>query len=246
MLKSIILSPFLALDSLLETDYTIRVSNLFRGFHNNKYSLSSEDLCFVHVPKTAGTSIAKHLEILKDFKLRLNICYKNHCPVSINAHPSMYKYTTCHRDPSERVWSYYQMTIRDCGNSYHKYTTHNSLEYFINHCWECRNMMIKYMTANLSDKLDNNSVDLARSNLKMFFWVFDFDNLSSSIEMFTKKYFNYCSPSSLMGNIPVIPQFHSRKSSYKRPSWEELLIIEYYNQYDISLYNLWKQDQLSS
>ncbi|QNI86960.1 P-loop containing nucleoside triphosphate hydrolase [Synechococcus sp. ROS8604] len=246
MIKPIILSPFLALDSLLDTDYTIRVSNAFRGFHNNRYKLSTDDLCFVHVPKTAGTSIAKYFEVLREYAFGINICYKNHCPVSIYADPAIYKYTTCHRDPFERVWSYYQMSIRDCGNSYHKYTTHDSLEYFINHCWECRNMMTKYMTANLSDNLNNKSVQLARDNLKMFFWVFDFDNLTSSLELFTKKYFNYCAPPSMTNDIPVIPQFHSRSSSYRPPSREELLIIKYYNKYDISLFDLWKQDQCFS
>ena len=74
----------------------------------------------------------------------------------------MIKYITCIRNPIDRVWSYYQMALREKKSPYNCYTS-RGIKYFLEKCWECRNLMTKYLTGKINEigKSDQDLISLA-------------------------------------------------------------------------------------
>ena len=206
------------------------------GFHDNNYEFQKSELCFVHVPKTAGTSIAQVFDFFQAEGLAIGNNYRKHIPISRRRAPSEFRYVTCHRDPVERVWSYFQMA-RKSGEHYpyFRYTVDNDIEHFMSNCWECRNMMTKYMTGELADTMAGDEVAHARKNMSHFYMVFDFDNLQkSTVEFTTKVYRDY--QSGLQENQSAPSIGHERQSSYIEPTKQEIKSIQTFNALDIELY----------
>ena len=168
-LKGIFLN---CVDRVCHTDYSIKYHNARIGFHTNSYKFRYNEVCFIHIPKTAGTSIATTFELLNEAGAGLGDNYRKHIPISINCPPNNYRYVTSMRNPVDRVWSYYHMAKRETKNPYHAYSS-RGLEYFLRHCWECRDMLTKYLIGDIRE-IANPCPDLvskAMNNLLNFYFA---------------------------------------------------------------------------
>lgn len=226
------------IDVPLQTDLSIRVHNRLINFHRNDYCLEDSDICFVHIPKTAGTSIATTFDLLNKEGAAIGDSYKKHVPISNCCPVSKFKYVTSMRNPVDRVWSFYQMALRDKSNPYHRFTT-RGIEYFILHCWECRNMMTKYLTGCTKDLKQDSELDmLALANLEKFYFIFDFE----SLDIFNKKFIEKVCKDRLLASeklesIIASESFPNlRKFSYVSPTCAESDLIKKYNVLDLNLY----------
>ena len=231
------------IDRPFNSDYSIRVHNKRIGFHCNDYHFDSNEICFIHIPKTAGTSINATIKMLNDAGAQLGDNYKKHIPISKYCPAHSFKYITCIRNPIDRVWSYYQMALRDKNQPYNCYTS-KGIKYFLEKCWECRNLMTKYLTGDLTEirKSDQDLIFLALNNLSNFYFVFDFEDLSSSYTDFINKvnrdYFKENKIDLISGSLP-----NMNSAEYEYPSSSEIGIICDYNHADIKLFETWKIQQ---
>lgn len=140
--------------------------------NRNDYKFEKDQVGFIHIPKTGGTS--------------LHVLFKNHNfnLVNSNVHNLVskycpteeYRYITVIRDPVERVWSYYQMAKRDRFNPSHM-DTKKSLEKVILNNYHCSNTYIKMYSGDYYDYTYEN----AMKNLKNFYYVGMFENFSKII-----------------------------------------------------------------
>ena len=166
--------------------------------------------------------------------------YKKHIPISKYCPAQSFKYVTCIRNPVDRVWSYYQMALRQKSSPYSCYTS-RGIKYFIEKCWECRNLMTKYFTGDLNEigKNDQELISLASNNLNSFYFVFDFEDLSLSNTKFISKIEgDYLKEKKIDYISGTLPNLNSSKYIY--PSDSEIEIIRDYNQADIKLFETWK------
>lgn len=235
------------LDRVFDTDYSIKYHNARIGFHTNSYRFKSTEVCFIHIPKTAGTSIATTFELLNAAGAGLGPNYKKHIPVSASCPTHSYRYVTSMRIPVDRVWSYYQMAIRETKNPYHAYSS-RGLKYFLEHCWECRDMMTKYLIGDIRD-IANPAPDLiakAVDNLSNFYFVFDFENLEKSNTDFIQKVKkDYSIEISFGCNEKSKSMPNLRKFTYQAPSIDEIEIITSFNQCDLKVFNIWRTNFLT-
>jgi hypothetical protein len=97
------------------------------GSDNKSYRISKRKLEFIHIPKTAGTSIKKIFINAGWVEKGANI----HVPVSDLYPIENIDYFTVLRNPVDRVWSYYQMCLRH-GPEYPSFReASKGLQYFL-------------------------------------------------------------------------------------------------------------------
>lgn len=231
-LSQILMSPIASLikkiDQVFQTDHLIRLINRKSGFHSPEYDFQKDQFAFVHVPKTGGTSISAILEKMDRPEQFINL--HMHRPISKHCPPDSYKYFTILRDPVARVYSYYKMAERkDLDNPY-GHLCGQGLEHFMSHCWETRNMCCRYLSGEVKKEVDEKSYQRACDNLLNFKYVGLFENFEDSM----KQLLEIFSPSKI--EIP-----HHRRSARVLPSPEECKLIEKYNQYDIRLYDFYRE-----
>ncbi len=137
---------FRVVDSLLNTNFYWE--HIFRknGYHTNDFEFSKNQMAFVHLPKTGGTSFYKMLEE-KRFEGIVNT--RVHRPISIFCSPKEYKYLTIFRNPVDRVWSLYQMVLRTPPNSPYRKHASRGLSCFLENCWEARDMYCRYLSGDV-------------------------------------------------------------------------------------------------
>jgi len=228
--KSYINRAFQLYDSILGTDKYIRYSYYKNGYHNPNYQFKKDQICFIHLPKTAGTSFSKMLERdeLSRF-INLNI----HKPVSKYCHPKEYQYITILRNPVDRVWSYYQMVLRNQdGYPYKNYAT-QGLNIFLEKCWASRNLACRYLSGQVVYKEPTEqTLKLANENLKSFNSVLLFENFKEESLTFLEK-----------KNIPIEELIHKRNVKYRGPDNKQSELIKRYNKYDIKMYEKWLMER---
>lgn len=203
-------------------------------FHQTRYSFSCSSLAFVHLPKTGGSSVhqffSDHRSCQSD--AFVNICAQGiHRPVSRLCPPGAFRYFTVLRNPIDRVWSYYQMVLtRWQGHPYVRYAK-QSLQVFLDNCWEARNAATRYYSGFILDEPEVKEMGLAFSNLKKFDAVLDFENLNSELSLYA---------SSLFGRVFDPREIPHRNSSVcPPPSPDDLQLMSNYNYLDLSLYRRW-------
>lgn len=214
------------IDLIFWTDYQTRLHNHSIGFHNSAYQFKRSEIAFVHIPKTGGTSL--HRLLSKDVQRRF-VNLNMHQPISRLCNPQEYSYVTVMRNPVERVWSYYQMVLRNPPGYPYKRFADEGLECFLKHCWEVRNMACRYYSGEIKEEPTARTLDLALSNLENFICVIDMDYFEKQVADFMKK-----------NNIPMNPIPHERKSNYAPCSRNDNALIRKYNILDMKMFVKWK------
>jgi len=227
MLQVLLKTPLKIIDSILWTDLHVKLHNYFVGFHSPNYKFKEGEIAFVHLPKTGGTSL--HL-LLKADKLSRFVNLDMHRPISQLCDPVKHNYITVMRDPMDRVWSYYQMVLKNPPGFPYKAFANKGLGFFLKHCWEVRNMACRYYSGQIAKEPDAQTLENAFNNLTNFICVIAFDNFEEEVTALLANY-----------SIPTISILHERKSSYARLSQNEHDLIYKYNRLDIELFNKWKK-----
>lgn len=214
-----------ALDQVMDTDKYIRYTYHQNGYHNPDYHFEKDQINFIHLPKTGGTSICKILENDPEKRFaHLHI----HKPVSIHCSPSDYKYVTVLRDPVARVWSYYQMVLRsEKGYPYQKWAN-QSLEIFLQKCWAARDLTCRYLSGQVTPEPDEKTLELAISHLSQFYVVMDFADFSGEVSGFMAEH-----------KIPYEQIPNERNHKYTRATETEKELIRKYNPWDMALFQRW-------
>lgn len=214
-----------ATDLLLDSDKHIRYTYHQNGYHNPDYRFRKDQINFIHLPKTGGTSFCKMLKEGSEDRFAFMDIHK---PISKYCSPKDYQYVTVLREPVARVWSYYQMVLRSQkGYPYQKWAN-QGLEVFLKKCWAARNMACRYLTAEMEGEPNQGTVNRALANLKDFYAVLNFAHFSQEASVFMEQH------SITYEQIP-----NERKHSYTKPTAAEIALIKQYNQRDIVLFESW-------
>ena len=213
-------------DIIFDSDKYIRYTHHKNGYHNPKYSFKKDQINFIHLPKTGGTSFCRMLE--KDPQKRF-VHLDIHRPVSKFCAPQDHKYITVLRNPIDRVWSQYQHVLRESeGYPYQKFAK-QGLNRFLEKCWAVRNMACRYISGNVEQEPDQATLEKAIENLECFYDVLLFENFSTEVGEFLNRH-----------QIPNEHIPNERKSEYAKPTNQEIELIRRYNQLDIAFFENWK------
>lgn len=224
-----IIACYQACDLLDDADRAVQYRLEKNGFHRSDYLFTTEQIMFVHLPKTGGTSVTR---LLANDPLERFAHLGVHKPVSLHCPPKDFRYITVMREPVERVWSQYQMLLRSpAGYPYKKYAD-RGLETLLKKCWAVRNMNCRYLTGEIGKEPDQQSLNSAMKNLDQFYRVIDFAHFEAGLTELLNEF-----------EIPYDDVPNERQSSYPTPNEKEMALIQSYNQLDIALFNYWQQQK---
>jgi len=215
------------LDQILQTAYSAQIRNSINDFHRNNILYPADELVFVHLPKTGGTTVASLLRTNNIKCTNLN----SHNPVSQATSITNQKYITFLRDPVERVYSYYHMQLRDRSQPYH-FLAKRGLIHFLENCWEVRNQACRYYSGFIQSEPSKYHCEIALNNLDQFFFVGTFKNFEMDLKKLLKR-LGYSSDS-----IPNLKKFPKREIE----PWESEC-IKAFNELDILLQKKIHQDE---
>lgn len=199
--------------------------------HSNNYQVDQDEIIFIHIPKTAGTSI--HTSITDKRVKKKN----THLFLNPKEAPSKREYFTFFRQPVDRVWSYFHMDLRQRGF----YSRHNktNIKDFIETCWETNNTMLFIFSGKergdyyhniyhhggcLSDTDLKELYNCSKTNLDDFKFIGFLENFEASINRL-KQY------------IQIDNVEKKNSYNYRPPTEEEKNIIAEKNQWDQKLYD---------
>jgi len=231
MLKKLVSKSLQLIDFVLWTDYHVKLENHNIGFHDPTYQFKKSEIAFVHIPRTGGTSLHN---LLNQDPLSRFVNLNMHRPVSQLCDPVNYRYITLMCDPVDRVWSYYQMVLRNPPGFPYRRFAGKGLECFLEHCWEVRNMACRYYSGEVKEEPDGETLTKAFNNLLNFTRVINFNNFEKEVVEFLAE----C-------NIQVTSIPNEGKSGYARCNQNELNLIREYNKLDIELVATWGQRSAS-
>ena len=221
---------FKLIDTTAYTNFFPKIINRNSSTMNkNDYKISNEyDYVFIHIPKTGGMTFNSIISKINE-NSKIKIYRGSHNPVSILHKTSEKKYITILRDPVDRVFSYFNMSLNDKNQPYH-YLAKKSIFHFLKYCPEAQNIYCKYLSSDIEKDINSDLYQLAEKNLNNFHTIIKFDNFENDVKKFIEKF-----------NISNIEIPHINKSNYKRKiSNDELKAIQFYNSYDIKLFNRFK------
>lgn len=224
--KKVMKGIFWSMDKTLGTNRYTAYKLYSIGYHNPNYRFQKNEIAFMHIPKTAGTSFCRLLE--KDPQNRF-VLLNIHRPISTFCSPQDYRYITILRDPVARVWSLYQMALRDSEGFYRKFAL-QGLEPFLKKTGEARNLMCKYLAENPQKEPDQKAFEKGLTNLNTFYKVFFFNSFSKEAAVFLKSH-----------GVPFEHIPNERKSKYPAPTAAEEALIREYNQWDIKIFETYLQ-----
>ena len=223
--RNLLKRSYRLVDHLFDSDHYTRYRLRQAGYDSPDYSFASDQICFIHLPKTGGTSLSKTLKTIPGDKfVNLDI----HRPISAHCSPRDFQYITILREPVARVWSYYQMVLREYdGYPYQKYAR-RGLQAFLEGSWQARNMYCRYLSGKVYAEPDETTLRQSLENLSKFYRVMRFDNFSAGITKFLEEQ-----------QLPYQGLPHERKASYDSLSPSDRELISRYNQLDKALYEAW-------
>jgi hypothetical protein len=220
------------IDAKLGTDIYLSTLNLISGNHLPWYKFSKKQIAFVHIPKTGGSSMHA---LLKAERPDQFVNTGKHRPVSLRCPPGEYHYMTVIRNPTDRVWSRYQMVLRGDPFYVHRPFAEKGLYYYLTHSWEVRNMMCRYLSGSVFKEPTEKTLQTAYENILKFDIVLEFEDYQNELNRLLDSY-----------GIPRQMQLpHEKKSEYPDPTPSETELIEEYNALDVELYKRWKQNLAS-
>jgi hypothetical protein len=208
--------------------------------HKINYKFSKDQKCFIHIPKSGGTTFRT---LVDEYKVDV-VADGLHRPVSAHCPPSEYDYIIILRDPVERVISHRNMLKR---NGIRGDIT-GDLGLFLRSYWEVNNQMTLYLAGVPCDKYcdrplrSHNLVteeiyERAKRNLDNMKHVIFFKNLSRDLTNFFKNEYDIT-----LTDIP-------NKNFHRLPKLASLsdtdLIIDH-NKYDLLLYEYAKENFLNA
>lgn len=207
--------------------------------HRNDFEFNKKTSCFIHVPKSGGTTfnhLVKRYELDKPSSQKPIMITNLHRPISKKCLPIDYNYIIIIRNPIDRVLSYYNMVkIKGPNYPYGKFV--KNMRLFLNNCWEVNNQMTLYLAGidcTVSTVVNQEIYEMAKNNLKKIKHIIFFENYSKNIANFFFKEYNIVISDSDIPNI--------RKVTYsKKISNEDKDLIIDKNKYDILLYEYAKK-----
>lgn len=226
---------FRIIDRVFNNTFEEKIRRKLLNLHSQNYKILDNKYYFIHIPKTGGTTFHTHLQMnLKDTLFNFNhpytYNYYTHYPLKKNHHFNINnKYFTIIRNPIYRVYSFYIDSLTNKKNVFHN-VARRGIENFCQKCWEAQNLYIKYYSGDLFD-LNEESFYKAKNNLSNFFFILNFETLSSDIIKI----------SSLL-NLEYLKFETKNTKKYNQPSEVDLNIIKKYNQLDIKLFNILKKE----
>jgi hypothetical protein len=213
------------IDDLSLTNLDERRRNYIFNYNSNDYKADKNDLIFIHIPKTGGASIDEYLRMNANnyyiFKKK-----SNHNAVSLLCSPEEYNYITFLRDPSTRVFSYYNMSLQ------HKHTPAHSLAKkgiinLLKYDYQVKNLYCQYFSGYPGETINDEIYNIALKNLKNFFYVGKFEKFSESFN-------EMCSALKIENKERP---FINTSLHENLLNADDKVLIEGYNMYDVKLYN---------
>jgi len=201
-------------------------------FHNTDYCFNDQQIAFIHLPKTGGTSL--HHLLQQDPQKRfvnLNV----HRPISEFCPPHRFQYITILRSPVERVWSYYQMVLAEVDGYPYKKFAERGLSCFLENCWEVRDMGCRYYSGVVKAEPDTATMDIAFDHLTKFVAVLDFGSMVRDTANFIGKV-----------GLPPLALPHIRRARYPSLSTYDKELIASFNKMDQELYMRWRLQRLDN
>ena len=226
---------FKLIDTTAYTDFFPKIINRNSSTMNkNDYKVSDEyDYIFVHIHRTGGMTFNSVISKINE-NSKVKIYTGSHNPMSILHEVSEKKYITVLRNPVERVFSYYLVSLNDKKQPYH-YLAKKNIFHFLKYCPEAQNIYCKYFSSDVEKDINNDLYELAKKNLKNFDTIINFSNFDSDVKKFLEKF-----------NIDNIKIPHINTNPKKREiSNEELKAIKFYNDYDIKLFKQIETENLN-
>jgi len=225
--KKTLQQVFRLYDSIADTEMYAEYSNYQVGYDNPNYQFAKTDICFIHLPKCAGTSFAKMIKNDPQNRFKELLIHR---PISPHCPPSEYRYVTIMREPTSRVWSLYKMMLRQAENYPYRKHAVRGLEVFCQKNKAARNMVCRYLSGEMSGEPNVQTVEKAYENLQQFYQVIDFNNFAIEATDFLEKH-----------EIPFHKIPLERKARYDKPNQKEQEILQKYNQWDICLFEKWQK-----
>ncbi len=212
------------IDSLSLTNLDEKRRNYIFNYHRNDYKFNKNQITFIHVPKTGGASIREHLE------KNLNNFFvfekkSEHNPVSLLCSPNEYKYITFLREPTRRVYSYYNMLKNNDFVPGHHLAKKSLADLLIN-SFQTKNLYCQYFSGLPFENVNDEIYNVAISNLRNFYFVGKFEEFNNSFIRLSEKL-----------NLENKKIVHINQNKYNPISEDQKKLIESYNKYDIKLYN---------
>lgn len=209
-------------DQVAETELYSEYTHFQAGFENANYRFGQDEICFIHLPKTAGTSFAKLLASDPENRFAQ---IRIHRPVSPHCPPSEYRYITVLRDPVDRVWSLYQMVLRDPKDLPYRKQAKRGLRDFLEANRAARNLICRYLSGEIKPEPSAVTLAKAERNLAFFYYIINFENFAEEATDFLQAH-----------SVPFAKIPNERKSRYAKPGPEERAVIAEYNKWDILLF----------
>ena len=122
------------------------------------------------------------------------------------------------------------MSLKDKKQPYN-YLAKKSLYHFVTYCSEAQNTYCKYFSGEIEKDIDSDLYNIAQKNIQNFYQILNFSNFENNLNKFLKKI-----------GIQNMKIPHFNKSEKKNISDDDRKIIEFYNAYDLKLYNFLKSE----
>jgi len=212
-------------DRLFKTTKFDSYQKKYSNVYENNYKLTKNQLSFVHIPRTAGSSLNSFLrENSKNFYGGI------HNAVSLLCNPKEFKYIAVIREPIERVYSYYLMQKKYKELPFHIHAK-KGLVFFLKNVWNCRNGICKFINGNIESELNEELYKISIENMKNFYLILDFENFNRDLDVLSSEL-------NIKGKIKYKNNYKTTKENLSNENKE---LIKKYNLYDIRLYDVYKK-----